>query len=252
MKRSLNNIYTFTLEIEIQEKSLQKLDISSPRSVSENLMSRDGLLKQCDTDFDFRSDIYSLCSKDPTFWINLFAWSKDPKNPFDKIPFILYEDFQDEVVLKIAEAIESGHDLLIEKTREMGVSWMVLYVFAWFWLFRKNCDFRVGSRKEEFVDKIGDMDTLLEKIRFCLRYIPVWMLPKGYEESKHATWCKIINPATGNTIIGESANPHFGSGGRRKALLLDEFSKWDDSVASAAWTATADVTKCRIVGSTPA
>ena len=133
----------------------------------------------------------------------------------------------------------------------MGASWMVLYVYTWYWLFVPNSDFRVGSRKEDFVDKIGDMDTLLEKVRFCIEALPIWMRPEGFSASEHATYMKIRNPVNQNTIIGESANAHFGSGGRRKSIFLDEFAKWDQSVSYAAWTATADITKCRLVTSTP-
>jgi hypothetical protein len=164
---------------------------------------------------------------------------------------VIYDSFQREAILDLAKAIEIGEDRLVEKTRDMGASWIVLYVFIWFWLFHDNCDFRIGSRKEDFVDKIGDMDTLMEKVRFTLRFLPSWMKPEGYVESEHATYMRIVNPKNKNTIIGESANPHFGSGGRRKAILLDEYAKWETSVADAAWTSTHDVTRCRIVVSTP-
>jgi hypothetical protein len=133
----------------------------------------------------------------------------------------------------------------------MGVSWDILYAFNHYWLFEAGSDFRVGSRKEDFVDKLNDIDTLLEKIRFNLRRQPLWILPKGFDFDKHAGYMRIINPVNGNAIVGESANEHFGSGGRRKAILLDEFAKWDVGIADAAWTATADVSKCRLVVSTP-
>lgn len=226
-------------------------ELKFPHSIKENLLLREDIILKCDTDLLLREKIKEVCRRDPIFFINGFCFTKNPSKPFPKIPFIVYDDFQDDSIREICEAIERGHDLGIEKTREMGVSWMIIYCFTWFWLFYENCDFRVGSRKEDFVDKIGDMDTLIEKVRFCLRYLPSWMLPKGYDESTHATYMKIINPENKNTIIGESANPHFGSGGRRKALLMDEFAKWDDSVAEAAWTSTHDVTHCRIVVSTP-
>lgn len=231
--------------------SLEKLNLNLPRSVEKNLEYRQETLIKCAKDPEFRARILEACRRDPAFWINTFAWTKDPNKPFSKIPFILYEDFQDDFIWAITNSIERGSDVLVEKTREMGVSWMVLYVFVWFWLFRDNCDFRVGSRKEDFVDKIGDMDTLIEKVRFCVRYLPGWMLPKDYREEENATYMKVRNPENGNTIIGESANAHFGSGGRRKAILIDEFAKWETSVAEAAWTSTHDVTKCRIVVSTP-
>lgn len=206
--------------------------------------------EKCDKDDDLRAKTYKLCQEDIKFWINHFAWTKDPRKPYQRLPFFLYP-YEEDAVADLVMAIENGEDLLIEKTRDMGASWMVLYVFTWYWLFKANSDFRVGSRKEDFVDKIGDMDTLLEKVRFCLASLPLWMLPEGFTATEHATYMKIRNPSNGNTIIGESANAHFGSGGRRRALLLDEFAKWEVSVANAAWTSTADVTKCRIVASTP-
>jgi hypothetical protein len=139
----------------------------------------------------------------------------------------------------------------MEKSRDVGASWMILYVFTHFWLFEKGSDFRIGSRKEDFVDKLNDIDTLLEKIRFTLKKHPIFLLPKGFAPDEHCAYMRIMNPENGNAIIGESANPNFGSGGRRKAVLLDEFAKWDDSVAEATWTSTADVSPCRIVVSTP-
>ena len=205
----------------------------------------------CDKDPILREKIREACKRDIIFWINGFCYTKDPKKPLSKIPFVIYDSFQREGILDLVKAINTGEDRLVEKTRDMGASWIVLYVFIWFWLFHDNCDFRIGSRKEDFVDKIGDMDTLMEKVRFTLRFLPSWMKPAGYVENDHATYMRIVNPVNKNTIIGESANPHFGSGGRRKAILLDEFAKWETSVADAAWTSTHDVTRCRIVVSTP-
>jgi len=222
-----------------------------PRSEIENLEYRAAVIERCEYDIEYRAMVLTYCRKNPQFWINTFCWTKDPKRPFEKVPFILYEDFQDDAIQQLYDSIENGEDLGIDKTRDMGVSWMVLYVFTWFWLFQENSDFRIGSRKEDFVDKIGDMDTLMEKIRFCLRYLPTWMIPDGYTEKENATYMKIINPANRNSIIGESANPHFGSGGRRKAILMDEFAKWEPSVAEPAWTSTGDVSRCRIPVSTP-
>lgn len=219
-------------------------------SILTNLKERKKIVLLAEQNPEFAQKIREMCERDIHYWINLFCWTKDPKRPYDKVPFVLYP-FQEVYVQQLLEGIEGQKDLLTEKSREMGVSWLVLYVFTHYWLYKPNSDFRVGSRKEDFVDKLGDMDTLLEKIRFCLRYMPSFLLPKGYDETLHAGRMRIINPENGNTIIGESANAHFGSGGRRKAILLDEFAKWDESISNAAWTATADVTKCRLPVSTP-
>lgn len=232
--------------------SLQRLEINLPRSVKENLIYRDEVIIKASEDLKFRAEILEACRRDPCFWISTFAWSKNPDKPkHGMIPFILYEAFQDDAVWEIVNAIEKGEDILVEKTRKMGLSWLVIYIFVWFWLFRENSDFKMGSWKEDYVDKIGDMDTLFEKARFTVRNLPSWMQPDGYEEKQNATFCKMVNPENGNNISGEAPTVHFGSGGRRKAMLLDEFAKWDANVANGAWTATGDVTLCRVVVSTP-
>ena len=228
-------------------KSLPNL----PRSEDENLVYRDDLLSLCTEDPEHAKNVYKICKGDIIYWINSFCWSKDPKKPHKIIPFILYEDFQDKLIKDLCFAIEGGEDIGVEKTREMGVSWLVLYVFVWFWLFWPNSDFLVGSRKEDVVDQKGDPSTLFEKIRIMLRAMPGWMLPEGFDMEDHTMTMRVINPENGNSIIGESANAHFGSGGRVKACLLDEFSKWDPSISQSAWTSLADVTKCRIPVSTP-
>lgn len=222
-----------------------------PRSLAGNLKYRSELLELCERDQEAAGLVKNICRQDILFWINCFCWTKDQRKSNDVLPFICYDFQSTDVIKNIESHINNKKDLLIEKTRDMGVSWMILFVFTHKWLFESGSDFRVGSRKEEYVDKLNDIDTLIEKVRFNLKRQPSWMLSRNFNYDDHLGYMRIINPENGNAIVGESANPNFGSGGRRKAILLDEFSKWDNSIAEAAWTATADVTPSRIVCSTP-
>jgi hypothetical protein len=209
-----------------------------PKGLLENIKYRVALVQRCQNDIKLQQDFLRICKHDILFWVNCFCQTKDPRRkPADTLPFITYDDYQEQYILDVQKAIDNQEDLLTDKSRDMGVSWMILYVFTHKWLFESGSDFRVGSRKEDFVDKLGDIDTLLEKVRFNLKHLPIWMLPPGFNFDIHAGYMRIINPENGNCILGESANEHFGSGGRRKALLLDEFAKWEDKVAEAAWTA---------------
>ena len=124
-----------------------------PRELEANLRARAESIEKCGSDLRLRANVMELCRRDPILWINLFAWTKDPKRPYKVVPFILYPEFQDRLVLDLVDAIQNGGDLGIEKTREMGVSWIVLYVFTWFWLFTPNSDFFVGSPKKDLVYK---------------------------------------------------------------------------------------------------
>lgn len=229
------------------------LKINYPKSLEENTLFRGALLTETSKDPVFAKQIYDLCKKDILFWINVFCWTKDTRvQDSPTLPFITYE-FQDEYILDIQKAILQGYDLLTEKSRDMGASWCVLFVLQHFFQFSKGSDFRVGSRKEEFVDKLGVMDTLLEKVRFNLARQPAYLLPPKFlaQFEERTAFMRLTNPDQQNNMIGESTNIHFGSGGRSRAVMLDEFSKVDSGVDDAAWTATADVTPCRLVLSTP-
>lgn len=223
--------------------------------IRENMLFRNELAKRSEADPEFAKAMYALCKRDIIFWIDNTCYTKDTRIKPPVGPFICYE-FQIPAILEI-EAYINGQlgDLGIDKSRDMGISWIVLYVLQHQFQFSEGADFRVGSRKEDFVDKIGVIDTLLEKVRFNLEKQPMFLMPNGFESESefkdNTTYMRLINKARSNSIIGESANPHFGSGGRSKAVVLDEFAKWEKGVDVNAWTSTADVTGCRIAISTP-
>ncbi len=181
-------------------------------------------------------------------WFALVAWTFDPRTAPHTRPFILYP-FQQNALKTIQTSIHTGTDLLIEKSRDMGASWLVLHTFLHAWLFEPGAHCLVGSRKQDYVDNKGDRATLFEKLRFALAHLPPWLLPAGFNLSKHAPLLKLINPANGNTIVGESSNAQFSRGGRYKAILMDEFPFWphDDS----AYAAAGQSTPCRILVGTP-
>lgn len=186
------------------------------------------------------------------------AWTHDPrpgilsayglKNP--TLPFLLYP-FQEQGVLTIKNHIDDGRDLLIEKSRDMGVSWLVLTVFFHCWLQPKaGNDFLFGSRKYDFVDKRGAQDTLFEKIRYNLYRLHPAFLPEGFNSNFNDNVGMITNPATGSFMRAEANNANFGTSGRYKAILPDEFGKWEETDENA-WTSCGDSSPCRIPVSTP-
>jgi hypothetical protein len=188
------------------------------------------------------------CKSDPIFWFNAFCWTYDPRPGKGSLPFNLYP-FQEDFIRNLVRCVEEGTDTLVEKSRDMGVSWLVLLGFQYLWQFQPSKNFLLGSRKEEYVDKLGDMSTLFQKIRFNLYKQPVWMRPKGFESRRHDGFMKLINPETNNTITGESSNPDFSRSGRYSAILLDEFPKWP--FGDPAWGAASQSSPCRIAVGTP-
>jgi hypothetical protein len=135
--------------------------------------------------------------------------------------------------------------LLIEKSRDMGISWLILLVFQYYWLFREGANFHLGSRKEDAVDRKGDISTLFEKLRYNLDWLPTWMKPLRYQ----GNLLRLVNPTNGNSITGESSNENFGRGGRYRAVLFDEFPFWPGQ--DAAFASAGQSTPCRIIVGTP-
>jgi phage terminase large subunit len=192
-----------------------------------------------------------LCRKDPIFFINHFAWTYDPRR-LDRgeradVPFVLYP-YQEDFIRLWQEDIEKGRDFLIEKSRDMGASWMIVTLFAWYWMFVPGANFHIGSRKQEEVDnaQVDPAKTLFGKIRYLLEKMPPWIISKQEYNSKHLA---LSNLKTGNLISGESANSSFGRGGRYTAMLFDELAFWEFD--EAAWAAASQSTRCRIALSTP-
>lgn len=194
--------------------------------------------------------------RDPIVYVDRFCYTFDPKTPPYHLPFRLY-DYEKNLITEVKQAIEQGYDIFIEKCREMGATYTVLDLLLWFWWTIPGSNFLLGSRKEAFVDntkgEAGELsnkeESLFGKLEYTLNHqLPV-LWPKNFEMKKHMNYMSLLNPENGNVISGESANANFSRGGRQKAILMDEFSFWEND--SASWGATADTTRCRIVLTTP-
>jgi hypothetical protein len=183
------------------------------------------------------------------FFANYFLWTYDPRPgvPNPKTCFILY-DFQEDTLRWLVEHIKSGNDCLLDKSRDMGATWLVLAAILHQFLFTDGFAALLGSRKEDAVDN-WQLDSLFGKLDFMLRHLPPWMLPHGFSFQKHRNYLKISSPKTGNSIVGEATNPNFSRSGRYSCIFLDEFAFIDDS--STIWMATGDASPCRLAVSTP-
>ncbi len=219
-----------------------------PRDYRQNLLWRKETIIRASEDKDFREGIIQCCREDPIFWINGFGLTYDPRSePFPKIPFILY-DFQEEAILRIIRAI-GEHDLLIEKSRDMGASWINMAAIAWMWRFREDQSFLMVSRVEDYVDKAGNPKALFWKFDFLIDNMPSWLQPFGYNKSRHRSKMHIENPETGSVVDGESTTGRVARGDRRTAILLDEFAAVEQG--NSVLSATRDATPCRLFNSTP-
>jgi phage terminase large subunit len=212
-----------------------------------DLVERVYMLQQADQTNDLQATLLELCRRDPIYWFNNFAWTFDPRAEITDMPFNLYP-YQEWCIREWYACIENQEDFGVEKSRDMGVSWMLILLFQYCWLFRPGWNFHVGSRKEAEVDTASiDPSTLFGKFRYNLYRLPRWMRPpadKVNDKKLH-----IQNLINGNLLTGESANPSFGRGARQRAILTDELAFWD--CADMAWGGISATTNCRIAVSTP-
>lgn len=154
-------------------------------------------------------------------WVDTY----DPRNAgrADKLatmPMILFPR-QRELIEFLFAMIEAEANGLIEKSRDMGATWVAAAVSVWFMLFRKGASIGWGSRKAILVDSIGEMDSIFEKMRFILRSLPSFLLPKGFDIDNDMSYMKIVNPMFQSSISGESGDD-IGRGGRKLFYLKDE------------------------------
>jgi phage terminase large subunit len=181
------------------------------------------------------------------FWVNHFCYTYDPRDGKGDLPFNLYP-FQEWFLEILVEKIRAQKDIDIEKSRTMGVSYLVAYAFQWFWLFEPGSSFLIGSITEQDVDQnmIDPENTLFGKLRYNLEYLPKWMLPaKGYKDN-HLILKNLDN---GNVIQGKASTPNFGRGARKTAIFFDEIAFWQ--WGRAAYDSASQTTRCRIMNSTP-
>lgn len=216
----------------------------APKDPQLNSRYRRAILKRAAGDPAFQEECWIRASRDPIWMIDTFGWiyaPKDhPKCPVQ--PFILY-DFQEDLVRKL-KASFGKHDLLLEKSRDMGATWTVMGTDAHTLTFESNQSILMGSRKQELVDKPGDPKCLFWKLDFFLDRLPGWLRPNINATSLHRH-----NLDNGSTIDGESTNDDFARGDRRGAIDLDEFPAVDNGHAILA--ATRDATNSRRMIGTP-
>jgi hypothetical protein len=233
-----------------------KTGLVIPKTLEANLAWRQMLLNEAAVDDGLKGQLLGACQASPWFWINAFCWTfrqKKVNEAGEEVPTTGHESHypfitwkvQDEFIGDLCDAIDGGHDVLINKSRDMGASWLCLTVLHYYWQFKSSTTFLELSRKEELVDKKGSMDSLFEKHRYLLKWQPAWLRPRRLDDK----YMHLGNQENGSAIEGESTNGDAGRGGRKTAILLDEFAAVPNGAAVDA--ATADTAACRIYNSTP-
>ena len=192
----------------------------------------------------------SIYKNDPAQFIIDWGVTYDPRN-IDRglpalCPFLLFPK-QEEWVHWFLDRWKNREPGLTDKSREMGISWLTVALACTMCMFYEGMSVGFGSRKEEYVDKIGDPKSLLYKARQFVQHVPK-EFRGSWDPKKHAPHMRINFPDTQSIISGE-AGDGIGRGDRTSFYVVDE-SAWlpRPELVEASLSQT---TNCRIDISTP-
>jgi phage terminase large subunit len=159
----------------------------------------------------------------PADFISDWGVTFDPRNAeIDQptlIPFILFPK-QREWVDWVIDRWRNRRPGLNEKSRECGVTWLAVSLSCTLCMFHEGLAIGFGSRKTEYVDKIGTIKPILPKARMFMEHVPVEFRPL-YQPWRDAPYMRISFPDTGSIIAGEGGDD-IGRGDRASIFFNDE------------------------------
>ncbi|QAB30904.1 TerL protein [Pantoea ananatis] len=159
----------------------------------------------------------------PAQFIIDWGMTVDPRNVERglpaRIPFLLFPK-QEEWVQWFVEHWRNSKPGITEKTRDMGMSWLTVGMAASLCLFNRGIIAGFGSRKEEYVDKIGSPKSLFDKARNFIGLLPE-EFRGGWNPKAHAPHMRILFPENDSAMTGE-AGDGIGRGDRTSFYIVDE------------------------------
>jgi len=125
------------IRIKYLEWTKQNL-IWTVQRASEAAKERISHLAEINTPVKEKAEI-EKCSKDNLYWFKWYAWTADPRNKLLwAVPFIPFE-YQEEFIDWIDSIIyKRKTDGLSDKSRDMGITWTMVCLFAKYWLMPKD------------------------------------------------------------------------------------------------------------------
>ena len=216
--------------------------------MEEEIQKRFTLLGTAKENWDLQKIEIEACTIDILYYFDNYVRTDKNSTLYDEsfpsvIPFLPY-DFQRECISEVWDSIIKWEPVFIEKSRQMGISWLIVAIFVYWFIFH-NHKYLILSQKQDDVDKLWDMKSLFEKARFIIKNIPKWMQPEGIVEKYMS-----ISRADGSwSMTGESANPNASRWGTYTAIFPDEFAF--QSNAETINRAMTSASPCIIYTSTP-
>src|SRR6185312_6753483 len=161
--------------------------------------------------------------ENPARFISDWGMTADPRNVEvgrpATIPFILFPR-QVEWIDWVLDSCRNRRPGVTPKSRESGVSWVATALACTLCLFNEGIAIGFGSRKEEYLDKLGAPKALFWKARKFIELLPP-EFRSGFDLKNDAPHMRIIFRETGSVITGE-AGDNIGRGDRASLYFVDE------------------------------
>jgi phage terminase large subunit len=152
----------------------------------------------------------------PVDFISDWLMTYDPRDAeMPHKPFILFKR-QREFISWLKDKLDEQDDGLCDKSRDSGATFLCAAFALWLFIFWDGSKVGFGSRKEQYVDELGNPDSIFEKIRYMIKG-----LPKEFVPDIDDYFMKFVNKDNGSAIIGE-AGDNIGRGGRSTIYFKDE------------------------------
>jgi hypothetical protein len=203
---------------------LRDVDLRYRVDVSDNLLYRGKIRDDSENNQIYQEILMDYCSSDILFFINVFCWTFAPGKP--PLPFILY-DFQEDILTWFLWLIKWRLSGAVEKSRDLGLSWLAIALFAYVLCFCDNAVAYLFSMTEAEVDSKNE-DSLFGKLRMLLENLPPWMTGNwvrgGYDDAKERIdkLLEIRFPSTNSRISGKLTGGQGGRSGRALVSVYDE------------------------------
>lgn len=174
------------------------------------------------------------CAKDPVYFMKKYYWIQHPQR--GRIQFNLYP-FQE----KVLKLFQNNEYLVINKSRQLGISTLSSAYALWLMLFQKDKNILVIATKQETAKN------MVTKIRFAYSELPSWLKIKAVEDNRLS-----LRLANGSQVKAVAASADAGRSEAVSLLLLDEAAFIDniDTIFTAAQQTLATGGQCFAI-STP-
>lgn len=210
-----------------------------------NLLYRQAMIRQGMESPEAADAQWEMCRRDPLFWLNVYGWVYEPRHVVNPVVPLITWECQDDVLIEMLNSV-GVRDMTVKKSRDMGATWNCLLTFLYRWHFYQMQTFLLVSRTQDMVYKMSDPDALFSKMGFFLEHEPGYIAPR-YTMPE----LRLTNHENGSTVNGASTTGNVSRGGRRTAIMLDEYAAFSVEDGYRALYATQAATNCRIFNSTP-